>query len=419
MRKIEAADLAAMSKVAPEIARLGQTDSKWWLGLFGLDQSSSYRERASWTWPRWRDPTSNPVTATMRLQVRAFQRDSGEQAIGVVLAVPEEDLEQYVGWASHPRADQVQSWVDFVNNEIEALWSLWDAAGRPRGDSPPTSPTAATARVPPPTYPRDERLGRRLANGRFEVTEWLGTGSLMGAAVARDHEQGNLVRLIFAGDVAGSVDDVRSTLTRDVPGLAPVVYLGEPASDDGWAAGSMMMAERLPTGVELVLPSGPASARALAASGARLAGHILHAHRGGMVLGTLRPESTFVTTTGEIELLRGERLWLRPRPNMTRGGMVPPWRFGYQAPELFHMLPLLRDPTPAADVFSLGVMLASALLGEFVYAAQYVSDVFVAQQEGKHLPLPETPLGRLLTCCLRRDPAARPPLEEVEQALLG
>jgi hypothetical protein len=459
IKSIVAADLAAMSKVAPEIAKL-ETDSEWWLGLFGIDKSSFYKDHASWTWPRWRDPMSNPVTANMRLQVRPFQRDNGEQAIGVVLVVPEEDHEQYVGWASHARAEQVRSWVEFFNSEIVTLWSLWDAAGRPTGDSPPASQTSATSRSPAesqtpaasqspaesqtpviwhasaalPTrdapqlpvavqYPfptRDDRIGRRLANGRFEVTEWLGCDWLMGAAVARDHEQSNLVRLTFSGDVAGSVEDVRAMLTRDVPGLAPVVYLGESASDDGWGSGAMMMAERLPGGaIELELPTGPGNAREIAAIGARLAGHILRVHRAGMVLGTLRPESTFVTATGEIDLLvRGERLWLMPRPNMTKPGMMPPWRFGYHAPELFHLLPLLRDPAPAADVFSLGVMLASALLGEFVYSAQHFTELFVAQQNGTHLPLPETPLGQLLTRCLRRDPVARPSLEEVERALL-
>ena len=431
MQKIVAADLAAMSRVAPEIDRLGETDSEWWLGLFGVDKSSVYKEQASWTWPCWRDPFGNPVTAKTRLRVQTFARDSGEPGIGVVLAVPEEDFEQYVGWASEDRATEVGSWVEFLNGEIAALWSMWDAAGRPRGTSRPTTPPAplasqmhGTSTWQPPAgtqtaLPRDERTGRRLANGRFEVIEWLGTDALMGAAIARDHEQVNTVRLTLAADVAGSPDDIRAVLTRDVPGLAPVVYVGESASDDGWAPASMLMAERLPRGAtELELPSGRGNARALAALGVRLVSQLLRVHHGGVVLGTLRPESTFLSADGHIELVcRGERLWLMPRPHMTRPSMLPPWRPGYQAPELITMLPLVRDPAPAADVFSVGVMMASALLGEFVYFTEYATDLVMMQRAGNHLPLPESPFGRLLTRCLLPDPAARPSLQEVEQTL--
>lgn len=180
------------------------------------------------------------------------------------------------------------------------------------------------------------------------------------------------------------------------------------------------MVERLPANAtELELPSGPNKARELAAAGARLAGLILRVHRAGMVLGTLRPESTFLTRSGQIELAcRGERLWLMPRPGMTRSASLPPWRLGYQAPELLQVLPLMRDPAPAADVFSLGVMLGSALLGELVYPTPYVTELFVMQREGKHSPLPETPLGRFLVRCLQPDPTARPSLVEVEKSLL-
>jgi hypothetical protein len=41
-QKIVAADLAVMSKVAPEIIKLGETDDEWWLGLFGLEKTDSY-----------------------------------------------------------------------------------------------------------------------------------------------------------------------------------------------------------------------------------------------------------------------------------------------------------------------------------------------------------------------------------------
>lgn len=199
-----------MSKVSPEIPKLGETDSEWRLGLFGIDKTEAYRARAWWTWPRWRDHTSNPVTANMRLRVEAFDRTGGDKGFGVVLVVPEESFEQYVGWVGAARADQLRTWVAFMNAEIAALWALWDAAGRPRGNTPPATPPLAVS-APPSTgiMPLDERIGRRLAGGRFEVLEWLGNDSVMGAATGRDHEDGSSVRLTFARDVAGSADDLR------------------------------------------------------------------------------------------------------------------------------------------------------------------------------------------------------------------
>jgi hypothetical protein len=443
---IAAADLAAMAKVAPEISKLAETESEWWLGLFGLDKVSTYKDRASWTWPRWRAHISTSVTAQMRLRVQPFERGD-EHAIGVVLNIPEEQTEHYVGWARGALEEQVRRWVEFLNKEIVELRALWDAAGRPKTNTPPkaSAPAAsmesrtpsggsdtgssapiiwhASATAPPSstTYerPKDARVGRRLANERFEVTEWLGGDALMGAALARDQEHEGLVRLSFSADVAGSVEDVRALLAREIPGLAPIVYVGPAASDDGWAPGSMMVAEKLPTGGALLdLPTGVVNAREIAALGARMTRQLIEVHARGTVLGTIRPESMFVTSDGDITFVTcGERLFLMPRPNMMKAATLGPWRPGYQAPELFEMLPLLRDPPASADVFSLGVILGSALLGESVYYVFDLADLFISQRRGQHLLLPETPVGEILTRCLRPDATARPTLIELEQVL--
>lgn len=265
--------------------------------------------------------------------------------------------------------------------------------------------------------PRNNRIGRLLANGRFELTQWIGADFLMGIAIARDVQQGTLVRLTFAGDVSRSADELQPVLTRDVPGLAPVLYLGPTAADDGWAPNSMMMAEVLPPGEPLDIDGRVGNAEAIAAFGARLASHVNRVHRGGTVLGTIRPESTFVTASGDITLLgRGERLWLMPRPNMTKPAMALPWRGGYRAPEIM-MAPLLVDPDPAADVFSIGMILATWLLGEFAYPGDGDYPIFMAQMQGNHVPLPKTPLGDILTRCLLPHPQARPSLIEIENAL--
>jgi hypothetical protein len=272
--------------------------------------------------------------------------------------------------------------------------------------------------------PRDDRVGRHLANGRFEVTEWIGPDFLMGVAVGRD-ERGRQVRLTFAGDVSRRVADLQPLLTRDVPGLAPVLYVGAIEADDRWAPRSIMMAEVLPPGEQLDLlarrglVAHRGGAEPFAPLAVRLVEQVARIHRSGTVLGTLRPESTFITAAGDIELVtRGERLWLMPRPHMTRPAMMSPWPPGYLAPE-YITKPLLIDPDPAADVYSVAVMLATSLLGRFVYAAEHAMSLASAQLAGDHLPLPATPLGETLARCLAPDPAARPTLEELGHALVA
>ena len=257
---------------------------------------------------------------------------------------------------------------------------------------------------------RSEHVGRVLANGRFEIIDWIGADFLMGVAIARDVQRGERIRLTFAGDVARSAADLEGILTPAVDGLAPVVYLGETAGEDGWGAGSMMLAEELPPVDPLDLEKPASSAEQVARFGARLAGVVSRVHRAGTVLGTIRPESTFVESDGHITLAaRGERLWCMPRPNMTKPAMAAPWRGGYRAPETMMRIDAMwNHPHPSADVFSLGVMLASWHLGRFVYPETDDFAVFQSQLEGRHLPLPDTDLGQVLARCLRPDPAARP-----------
>ena len=253
-------------------------------------------------------------------------------------------------------------------------------------------------------------VGRRLAEGRFEITEWIGPEPHHGIAIGRDTGNGELVRLTFVVDISRSPDELRPQLTRELPGVAPVRYLGPTAAHDGWLRDAVMMAERLPPGEAL--------SREKPSLGVELVRHVARVHRSGTALATVRPESTFVTASGDIELVaRGERLWMMPRPNYMKGTIIPPWAPGYLAPEYF-MAPLVEDPAPPADVFSLGVMIATSLLGQFPYDCQYLTQCLVDQMRGVHVPLPSTPLGDVVARCLRPDPAARPGLDELEQAFL-
>jgi hypothetical protein len=130
MRPIEIDDLVAMAKVAPEIEELKETQSEWWLGLVGVDKSDVYSARARTTWPCWRDGFNRPVRPTMHFRTMPFERAGGGAALAVVLTVPEDDRELWVGWVRAERAADLAGWVAKLNGELRRLHELWVAAGR-------------------------------------------------------------------------------------------------------------------------------------------------------------------------------------------------------------------------------------------------------------------------------------------------
>lgn len=131
MHPLDEHDLVAMAKVAPEIEGLKETASEWWLGLVGVDKSEAYATRAPQTWPRWRDGFNRPVRATMRFRAVRFERAGGGAAVAIILTVPEDDRELWVGWVRGEREAEVVAWVAKLNAELERLHDLWVAAGRP------------------------------------------------------------------------------------------------------------------------------------------------------------------------------------------------------------------------------------------------------------------------------------------------
>jgi hypothetical protein len=131
MRSIETEDLVAMGKVAPEIEGLKETASEWWLGLVGVDKSGGYSSRAQQTWPCWRDGFNRPVRATMTFRTAHFERPDGGPAVAVILTVPEDERELWVGWVRGEREAELVKWVDQLNAELRRLHELWTAAGRP------------------------------------------------------------------------------------------------------------------------------------------------------------------------------------------------------------------------------------------------------------------------------------------------
>ncbi len=124
-------DLVAMAKVSPEIDKLNETRDEWWLGMFGLDKLEYYAQHASTMWPCWRDGFSYDVSDGMNLRVEPFEQAGGAAAVGVVLQIPVEKREKFIGWARGERVDDIRGWVDKLNNEMGRLRAMWRLTGKP------------------------------------------------------------------------------------------------------------------------------------------------------------------------------------------------------------------------------------------------------------------------------------------------
>lgn len=131
-----------------------------------------------------------------------------------------------------------------------------------------------------------------------------------------------------------------------------------------------------------------------------------YAHRNNIVHGNLKPQNVLVSRSGEIKVVDfgiAAALWSRD-PDHT------PWATpAYLSPEQAAGQP----PTPASDVYSLGLMLYEMLTGRLPFEASTPAELLQAHQT-QPLPSPKTfqpalpdDLVEILFTCLEKEPARR------------
>ncbi|MDL4816118.1 protein kinase domain-containing protein [Actinomadura opuntiae] len=149
------------------------------------------------------------------------------------------------------------------------------------------------------------------------------------------------------------------------------------------------------------LARGPLPWREAAGICARIADALAAAHAAGIVHRDVKPANVFLTPLGVKVLDFGIAFTGPPKPDGSGGPMMG--TPAYVAPELLTGTP----PTPAADIFSLGVVLNQALAGG---APSPVAD-----------PPPDVPAEVAALCrrCLDEDPEARPSAVEAARILAG
>ncbi|MFD3465670.1 serine/threonine-protein kinase [Streptomyces sp. NPDC058682] len=175
-----------------------------------------------------------------------------------------------------------------------------------------------------------------------------------------------------------------------------------------WIATEFLSGPTLDDAVRQYGPFGADGVRALAAP---LAATLRDIHAAGLVHRDLKPANIVLTSAGPRVIDFGIA---RPEHGLTltTTGQVPVTP-GYGAPEQV----LGRRVGPAADVFSLGAVLAYAATGQRTFDGTHVAAVQYEVVHGEpRLDSVPPELRQLIAPCLAKDPAHRPTPEEIAGA---
>jgi hypothetical protein len=249
-------------------------------------------------------------------------------------------------------------------------------------------------------------------NTRFELQQVLGEGSMGVVYAAYDHERSLSVALktVHALDV-----DALYRLKTEFRARADLehrnlVRLGELLHDDGHWFFTMELVEGWPfldwvraAAIGVTAAEAPhAIEQRLRECVRQLAAGLDTIHRSGKVHRDLKPSNVLVTAKGRVVILDFGLVGdVAPSQRSAGGDVVG--TAAYMAPEQ------ARTPqvTPAADSYSVGVMMYEALAGQLPFDGSPLEILIRKQEEDPPSP-PDGELARLCMELLGRDPTKRP-----------
>ncbi|WP_320779139.1 serine/threonine-protein kinase [Streptomyces sp. CRN 30] len=248
--------------------------------------------------------------------------------------------------------------------------------------------------------------GDPLRLGPYRIVGVLGAGGMGKVYLGRDAHGGPAAVKVLLPELADDrhlaerfVREARTARAVTSEGVARVLA-AEPESGRPWIASEFLAGPTLDEAVEHYGPFGDALLRELARSLARTLKDI---HVTGLVHRDLKPQNVVLTSRGPRIIDFGIA---RPEHGLTltMTGQIPVTP-GYGAPEQV----LGQRVGPAADLFSLGAVLAYAASGRPAYPGTEVAAVLYEVVHGTpDLGALPGPLRDLVAPCLSKDPAARP-----------
>jgi serine/threonine-protein kinase len=244
----------------------------------------------------------------------------------------------------------------------------------------------------------------------YDVLERIGRGGAGTVYLARQRSLDRLVALKIL-DVGGGVTPDRFLREAQVlaqihhPHLVDVI-------DHGMADGQPWYAMRYCGGgsvSEILARDGVLTPGTAVTIGASVAEALAALHDRGIVHRDVKPANVFLTDEGDVLLGDLGVAFSLESDRVTTSGQVL-GTMGYTAPELLSGL----APSPATDVFALGVMLYELVSGQKPFRGAHPAAVIDAIGKGRWQPLAEvapqapTALVELVEQTLAGEPAARP-----------
>ncbi|MFD8631983.1 serine/threonine-protein kinase [Streptomyces sp. NPDC059533] len=257
-------------------------------------------------------------------------------------------------------------------------------------------------------------VGDPVRLGPYRILGVLGAGGMGKVYFGRDNDGRTAAVKVLLPELAHDAHlaqrFLREAHTAQAVTSGGVARVLAAESEDSrpWIATEFLSGPTLDDAVRAYGPFDPDAVRALAAS---LAATLRDIHAAGLVHRDLKPPNIVLTSTGPRVIDFGIA---RPEHGMTltTTGQVPVTP-GYGAPEQV----LGQRVGPAADVFSLGAVLAYAATGRRTFDGTHVAAVQYEVVHGEPR-LDDVPaeLRHLIAPCLTKDPAHRPTPDQIAGA---
>jgi tetratricopeptide (TPR) repeat protein len=259
-------------------------------------------------------------------------------------------------------------------------------------------------------------IGRTISN--FEIVEKLGSGGMGVVYLARDTVLNRPAALKFLPSHLAADEDAKARFIQeaqaasalDHANICSIYQIGE--TEDGELFIAMAHYEGQTLKYRLQNEEFPVE-RALDI-GTQLARGLMRAHEAGIVHRDVKPANIMVTDRGEVKLLDFGLAKLATGAQLTKSGSTL-GTAAYMSPEQYRG----EAVGPAADVWSLGVVLYEMLTGATPFAGDYEQALMYsvlnteadAISAGKADVPPE--LAEFVMGCLAKDPKDRPPLNDL------
>ncbi len=243
--------------------------------------------------------------------------------------------------------------------------------------------------------------------GRYEIRALLGSGGMgeVYRAYDRDLDREVAVKVLHAaGEDADRlrrfVQEAKAASALHHPNVAHVYEIGS-HEDVRFIAMEIVEGETLRHRIH----AGPLAVEDVIDIVTQIAGALAAAHKSGIVHRDIKPENVIITPDGHVKVLDFGLAKLRQLRGADSATMlktatgVAMGTLGYMAPEQFFD----SDVTPAADVFSLGVVLYEMVAGKRPFDSGDTPRDLTAVR-----PEVSPKLAALVAKSLERDPARRP-----------